>query len=244
MKNIKKFIDFLNESSSAKNEFDLDPRFDWSDDIADLIDQILEKSEHIKDYYDYDRHGGKGFEFDIKVRTYPNIEDLSSKYDMKEDELYSMWDLFLSDNLQSEADDMVQSSGYFHDWYQEGRSGGWLSLTHSSDAIENPYDLIRDTVSDLNYFTDKVDDSEIEELKNKEKEGGAGFRFLNVTGVIEKPESINNAEEEAKEVKQKLEEIIKELDNLETDLENVEKRIKNFWDNSSKWFEEVVADDV
>jgi len=243
MKNIKKFIDFLNESSSVKEQFDLDPRFDSSDDIADLINQILEKSEHLKDHYNYDRHEGKGFEFDIKVRTYPAIKDLSSKYDKDEDELYHMWEIFLSDNLQSEADDIVQNSGYFNDWYQEGRSGGWLSLTHSSDAIENPYDLIRDTVSDLNYFTAKVDDSEIEQIKNLEK-AGKGFRFLDAMDMIERSEEMLNAEEEAKEVKQKLEEIIKELDNLETDLEKVEKRIKTFWDNSSKWFEEFVADNV
>lgn len=243
--NVKRFCEFIKESQHSINEYNLDERFPWTEEISNLIDDIEKKVEHLKDEYNYGRHDRSGgFEFDIKIRNWPDFEELSAKYGISEEELQSMWDLFLEDNLKFSADDIVERGGYFTDWSQEGRSGGWLVLKHSSYVIDNPEDLIKEKVDSLNDFSYGIEDDEIEEWKEFKEEAGGGLRLLQRLDIDEGFEDIKEVEEESNKVKDELKEILKELDNLEFDLTKVEEEITNFWKNSSEWFEDHVKNQI
>jgi hypothetical protein len=49
---IKRFYSFLKESSKYVKEYGLDPRFPWTEEIGNIIDQITEKVEFIKSEYE------------------------------------------------------------------------------------------------------------------------------------------------------------------------------------------------
>lgn len=49
--NIKRFSEFIKESKYSINEYDIDVRFPWTEEIGNLIDDIEKKVENIKDIY-------------------------------------------------------------------------------------------------------------------------------------------------------------------------------------------------
>lgn len=237
--NIKRFSEFIKESKYSIKEYDLDARFPWTEEISNLIDDIEKKVEHIKDVYNYEHHSRSGgFEFNIKIRNWPDFEELSTKYNITEKEIQSIWDLYLEDNLKIYADDIIEMEDYFTDWYQEGRSGGWLVLKHSSYVIDNPEDLIKEKIDSLNNLSYGIEDSEIEEWKEFKEKSGAGLRLLQRLDLDEGFEDIKEVEEESNNVKDELKEILKQIDGLEKYLSEVQKRIENFQENSQENFEE------
>ena len=99
-KSLLRFSDFINESNEETIEgFQLDKRFPWTEEIANLIDNVVEQSDNLKNEYNYDRHrNSKGFEFDIKMRVYPDSSGLAKKYNTTEESIDYDWNLFLEDN--------------------------------------------------------------------------------------------------------------------------------------------------
>lgn len=239
MLNILSYKEFLNESESY--DLELDKRFPWAEKIESLADQIVTKSDYLRNNFNYDRHKGDGFEFDIKTRNWPDIDDLYKKYGFTEEEIQSMWNLFLSDNLEMYGNDIVETEPAFTDWFTTGRSGGWLLLKHKSNIIDDPISVIEDDVSYLNDLTDQISDEEYKEWKEFNDIAGAGARLLGRMDIqVGDFENVNYAENESKVAIANLQEHLGELLELEKSLDKVENLINTFWEDSEVNFEEYV----
>lgn len=239
---VLKFVEFINESESY--DFEIDQRFPWSEKINNLINSIMEKRNYLIKEFEYDRHKGDGFEFDIKARAYPDIDYLKKEYGYTEEEIYEMWDQFLADNLQMEGDDIVENSAYFSDWYTTGRSGGWLLLKHKSNLINDPDSVIEDDLVYLNDLTDEVTEEEYNEWKefyendSETKKGSSLLKSFEIE--VGDFQNINDAEEESKSVISNLEEHLTKLQDVEKELNQVGERIKSFWKDAEVNFNDYV----
>jgi len=234
-----KFSEFLNESiDQTMRDFGLDERFEWSRELGELAENILNKSNELKEEYGYGRRSNNGFEFDIKTRSYPDLDNLASKYNVTEEEIDNLWYLFLSDQLEMYGEDIIENGKFFEDWSQGGRSGGWLILEYN---IEDPDSVINDEISDYNYYANQVDDEDFNEWKEFQERGGKGLRMLksfNIKTPI--PEDIQILEDEFNTCKPNLESLIEELNVLETHLIEVKKSIDDFWNNSNEYFNDFL----
>ena len=111
-----KFSEFLNESiDQTMRDFGLDERFEWSRELGELAENILDKSNELKEEYGYGRRSNNGFEFDIKTRSYPDLDNLASKYNVTEEEIDDLWYLFLSDQLEMYGEDIIENGKFFED---------------------------------------------------------------------------------------------------------------------------------
>ena len=239
MLNILSYKEFLNESESY--DLELDKRFPWTEKIESLADEIITKSNYLRNNFNYDRHKGDGFEFDIKTRNWPDIDDLYKKYGFTEEEIQSMWNLFLSDNLEIYGNDIVETEPEFTDWFTTGRSGGWLLLKHKSRLIDDPISVIEDDVSYLNDLTDQISDEEYIEWKEFNDIAGSGARLLGRIDIeVGDFENVKYAEDESKVSIANLQEHLSELLKLEKSLDKVENLISTFWEDSEVNFEEYV----
>jgi len=234
-----KFSEFLNESiDQTMEDFGLDERFEWSRELGELAENILNKSNELKEEYGYGRRSNNGFEFDIKTRSWPDLDNLASKYNVTEEEIDDLWYLFLSDQLEMYGEDIIENGKFFEDWSQGGRSGGWLILEYN---IEDPDSVINDEISDYNYYANQVDDEDFNEWKEFQERGGKGLRMLksfNIKTPI--PEDIQILEDEFNTCKPNLESLIEELNVLETHLIEVKKSIDDFWNNSNEYFNDFL----
>jgi len=234
-----KFSEFLNESiDQTMRDFGLDERFEWSRELGELAENILNKSNELKEEYGYGRRSNDGFEFDIKTRSYPDLDNLASKYNVTEEEIDNLWYLFLSDQLEMYGEDIIENGKFFEDWSQGGRSGGWLILRYN---FEDPDSVINDEISDYNYYANQVDDEDFNEWKEFQERGGKGLRMLksfNIKTPI--PEDIQILEDEFNTCKPNLESLIEELNVLETHLIEVKKSIDDFWNNSNEYFNDFL----
>jgi spermidine/putrescine-binding protein len=234
-----KFSEFLNESiDQTMRDFGLDERFEWSRELGELAENILNKSNELKEEYGYGRRSNNGFEFDIKTRSWPDLDNLASKYNVTEEEIDDLWYLFLSDQLEMYGEDIIENDKFFEDWSQGGRSGGWLILEYN---MEDPDSVINDEISDYNYYTNQVDDEDFNEWKEFQERGGKGLRMLksfNIKTPI--PEDIQILEDEFNTCKPNLESLIEELNVLETHLIKVKKSIDDFWNNSNEYFNDFL----
>ncbi len=232
----------IKESQDYK--FAIDERFPWSEEIISLCDRILEKAPQLKKDFNYNRHRREGFEFNIKAKWWPDIDAISKKYGYSEDEIYEMWDQFLADNLQMWGDDIIENSAYFEDWFQEGRSGGWLVLNYKSELIEYTESDIDEEISDLNYMTESMD-----EAFNKIYIDGIGFlkilNSLKKSGIdVEHLESsFEDMEDKSKSVISSLKEKLSELEKIGAELEDVQSEIKKFWENSKNYFNDYIENE-
>ena len=234
-----KFSEFLNESiDQTMKDFGLDERFEWSRELGELAENIINKSNELKEEYGYGRRSNNGFEFDIKTRSWPDLDNLASKYNVTEEEIDDLWHLFLSDQLEMYGEDIIENGKFFEDWSQGGRSGGWLILEYN---IEDPDSVINDEISDYNYYANQVDDEDFNEWKEFQERGGKGLRMLksfNIKTPI--PEDIQILEDEFNTCKPNLESLIEELNVLETHLIKVKKSIDDFWNNSNEYFNDFL----
>jgi spermidine/putrescine-binding protein len=234
-----KFSEFLNESiDQTMRDFGLDERFEWSRELGELAENILNKSNELKEEYGYGRRSNDGFEFDIKTRSYPDLDNLASKYNVTEEEIDNLWYLFLSDQLEMYGEDIIENGKFFEDWSQGGRSGGWLILKYN---FEDPDSVINDEISDYNFYANRVDDEDFNEWKEFQERGGKGLRMLksfNIKTPI--PEDIQILEDEFNTCKPNLESLIEELNVLETHLIEVKKSIDDFWNNSNEYFNDFL----
>ena len=242
MLNILSYKEFLNESESY--DLELDKRFPWTENIESLADQIVTKSNYLRNNFNYDRHDGDGFEFDIKARNWPDNDDLTKKYGFSEEEIQSMWDLFISDNLEMYGNDIIENNPNFTDWFTTGRSGGWLLLKYKSNLIEDPVSVIEDDVSYLNDLTDQIGDKEYQEWEEFMNISGSGARLLGRMDIeVGDFENVKYAEDESKVAIASLQNRLEELVNLEKSLDKVENLISSFWEDAQVNFEEYVKEE-
>jgi len=234
-----KFSEFLNESiDQTMKDFGLDERFEWSRELGELAENILNKSNELKEEYGYGRRSNNGFEFDIKTRSWPDLDNLAAKYNVTEEEIDDLWYLFLSDQLEMYGEDIIENDKFFEDWSQGGRSGGWLILEYN---MEDPDSVINDEISDYNYYANQVNDEDFNEWKEFQERGGKGLRMLksfNIKTTI--PEDIQILEDEFNTCKPNLELLIEELNVLEAHLIKVKKSIDDFWNNSNEYFNDFL----
>lgn len=240
MKRIKTYLKFINESRG----FDIDYRFPWAEELEGMANSIIDRIDGIVDEYNYGTHRGDctdGFEFDIKDRTGIDAESLSKKYNISEDSVYDYYNVFLSDNLESVAEDIVEESGYFSNWCVAGRSGGWLVLESRTDLVDNPENTINSTLSELEYYTKGIDDEQLNKWKEFKEKSGKGYGFLKMANVeFEDFSDIQEAEEGANDTKESFGNAIKDIENLENELSKVQKRIDDFWDSSEDLFDDYL----
>ena len=240
MKRIKTYLKFINESRG----FDIDYRFPWAEELEGMADSIIERIDGIVDEYNYGTHRRDctdGFEFDIKARTGIDAEGLAKKYNISEDSIYDYYNQFLSDNLESAANDIIGESGFFSNWCVAGRSGGWLVLEARTDLVDDPKDTIDSRLLELEYYTKGIDDELVNKWKVFKEKAGKGYGFLKMTGVeFEDFSDIEEAEGEANDTKESFENTLKQIDDLEKDLLKVQKRIDDFWDSSEDRFDDYL----
>lgn len=239
MLRLLKFLEFLNESiDQTMRDFGLDERFEWSRELGELAENILGKSNKLKEEYGYGRRSNDGFEFDIKTRSWPDLDNLAAKYNATEEEIDDLWYLFLSDQLEMYGEDIIENGKFFEDWTQGGKSGGWLILKYN---FEDPDSVINDEIYDYNLYANRVDDEDFNEWKEFQERGGMGLRMLksfNIKTPI--PEDIQILEDEFNTCKPNLESLIEELNVLETHLIKVKKSIDDFWNNSNEYFNDFL----
>jgi hypothetical protein len=243
---IKRFADYLNESQGMKPEdFDLDTRFDWVPEIMDKIEKVVLKAEKIQKDYSYNgRKNSDSFEFNIKTRTWPEFEKLRKTYNVDLDYIYQMWDTFLSDNLQIQADDIIDSSRFFEAWSQAGRSGGWLFLKYRDYLFDEPEDWIQERVNHLNDLTEEISEEDFELYQELKQASNPAYRFLRRIGTEPVSQDIISAEEESNNVKVILDGYYKRLVFLEKELEKVKNRIDTFWEDVEVDFEQFLESNI
>lgn len=239
MLRLLKFSEFLNESiDQTMRGFGLDERFKWSRELGELAENILGKSNELKEEYGYGRRSNDGFEFDIKTRSWPDLDNLAAKYNATEEEIDDLWYLFLSNQLEMYGEDIIENGKFFKDWSQGGRSGGWLILKYN---FEDPDSVINDEIYDYNLYANRVDDEDFNEWKEFQERGGKGLRMLKSFNIkIPIPEDIQILEDEFNTCKPNLESLIQELNVLETHLIKVKKSIDDFWNNSNEYFNDFL----
>ena len=141
------------------------------------------------------------------------------------------------------GDDIIETSEeLFDDWFQTGRSGGWLLLQHDSRVINEPEDLIRDIVDDVNTYTEDISDEDIELWKKMNST--KGNRILQRLGQSQEFEDIEEAELYAKDALKDLEYEVDYLKKLKSKLEEVDSRIDNFWRDAQKYFSEYAREEL
>ena len=243
---IKRFADYLNESEIKKPEdLGLDVRFDWVPEIIGKIERVLLKSEEIQKKYSYNhRRNSDSFEFNIKTRNFPEFKKLEEMYNVDLDYIYQMWDAFLSDNLQIQADDIIDSSRFFEAWTQAGRSGGWLFLKYRDYLFDEPENWIKERVENLNELTDEIKEEDFNLYQELKQASNPAYRLLRRIGTQPVAEEITLAEDESKLVKNALDNYYKKLIFLEKELESVQNRINTFWEDAEVDFEEFLDANV
>jgi hypothetical protein len=259
MRKIKTFLSFILESSgeSTYRKYDLREDLEWNEEIVAKIDTIEELAGSIRNDYEWNRHGrdyrGDGFEFKIKARNFPDIDGIAKKYETSEEEVWDLWNDFLNDNLSGYADGYVEdNSNLFKEWFQAGRSGGWLVLISELGLDEDrTQELIQD---DLHYAIDAASDLSEEDIKvlnfqykYKDDEGKKkGFELLASLKISDLSDDAKYYLKRKDETLEALESMLNEYTELEKKLENIQKDIDNFWENAPKnftsWAEEEIQE--
>lgn len=248
MNRIKKFLQFINESVDSEKQYGLDSGFPWFEEISKVISEIEEKINYIKNNFEYgrhDRHSPVGFEFNIKIRNWPDSEELAQQYGFTEEEVGQMWDLFLSDNLEMYASDFLEKYDMFEGWGQTGRSGGWLLLKpdrHTKYLIEDYEEKIQDGVNELNSLTDSTDltKNDIVNFIQLEKNGKMGL--LQRLGILEDTyEEFQAMKKESADCLLYLRNLLKEASDLESALTDIQNQIDQFWKNCDEYFKDFVS---
>lgn len=241
---IKRFSEYLNEGNKD-SEFGLDDRFEWAQDIENLIRIVLDRVDVLKTEFNYNRHKHTdSFEFDIKQRGSLNLDILTQKFQISEDYIYDLYQKFLNENLEVYSDDVIETTEFFENWITAGRSGGWLCFKYRSYLFDEPQDYIQDIVNTLNDSTDEISDEDFEHYENIKNASVSAHRLLIRIGAEHIPEDIVYAENESKKVKQDLHNELEKLNRLEEELKLIRKDIHEFWKNSESYFKEFLESEM
>lgn len=242
MNYLVEFAHFMDENHSTITP----ERFPWEEKINALVQEVIDKSNELKDKFDWNGHRTQKFEFNIKARNWPNVETLHDEFGISEENLEQMWNDYLSDNLEGAGNDIVETSDFITDWYQGGRSGGWLFLETDIPSIVYPDSVIDDIVSQYKYVSEDITDEEYEQWKSLDLEDSdikKGASLLTKFDLMNF-ETIDAAQEQSKETIESLKSELEILVKLEKELENVQDRIDSFWKNVDQWFREYVKDEL
>lgn len=257
MKFIKNFVRFLVESreNSTYKEYDLNEEIDWNEDIVSKIDFIEETAASLRDDYEWNRHSrdykGNAFEFNIKARNFPDTEEIAKKYDISKDYVWDLWNDFLGESLRGYADGYVDDHpDFFKEWYQAGRSGGWLVLIAKTSVDE---DSIRETIQDdLTHLIDAQNELTSEDIKDlnsrypskgNEKRSKT-FRMLSGLGAVELSNESEYYMNKKDDSLKSLEELAEECTRLQNVLGQIEKDIKKFWEKCTEEFDNWIEDEL
>ena len=177
MKIITSFKQFLNESASIiqgypkpKNKLGQKQWAKWLDMLKEVeteCEYIRTTATELQKEYNYNLHGrdhrAEAYEFDVKMHHIPEIdsEELRAKYfDGSEDELNQAWVDFVARQVEYFVEDLQDhyKIDWIKDYYQVGRSGGWLVLelepsTWSESEVEYTADMFEE---DFNYQSEEL----------------------------------------------------------------------------------------
>jgi len=238
MKYLLEFTKFVNESNIW-----IEPeRFPWEEQINALAQELIEKSEELKDKFDWNRHKTQKFEFEIKTRNWPDVDELIQEFGLSENGLEHLWNEYLASSLEQAGNDIVESSDFLTDWYQGGRSGGWLLLETDLESVLYPDSVVENIIDDYVWSSRDITDEEYEQWKSLNREDHdvkKGVRLLTQFNILDF-ETINLAEEESKKIVESLKKELEQLNQLEVELNNVQDRINSFWKNVDQSFREYV----
>jgi len=237
---IKRFSEYLNEENKD-SEFGLDERFEWTEDIKKLIQTLLDRVDDLKTEFNYNKHKHTdSFEFDIKEKGRLDLDSLMQKFQITEDHIYELYQLFLNDNLEFYSDGVIENTEFLENWVTTGRSGGWLCFKYRSYLFDEPQDWIQDIVNTLNDATDEISDEDYKHYETIKNASISAHRLLLRIGAEHVPEDIVYAENESKEVKKDLQNQIEKLNRLEGELKLIQKDIQEFWKKSESHFNDFL----
>ena len=136
-------------------------------DISNQIKFIKDTAEGIRNEFNYRLHSRdyreNAYEFNVKMYDIPgvDVEELLNKYfDGSEDDLDQTWVDFVGRQVEHFVEDLQDHHkiDWIKDYYQVGRSGGWLVLelepyTWSEGDVE---DKLNEMESDWNYESEEL----------------------------------------------------------------------------------------
>jgi len=154
-------------------------------ELSKKLDYISDGLETARNEFDYNRHGrdypnSAAYEFDVKMYKGPvfDFEDGVDKYFNGDEEAFNM---AYADHLGREMEFFVESlqqalkMDWIKDYYQVGRSGGWLVLeftdyTWSSGDVEDKYNEIESTFhNETEDYSDEEDGVFTADMKSIKK---------------------------------------------------------------------------
>ena len=177
---IKLFEQWLNENESEKVSTSLARYFDdtwteikfpWEKEIEEKLEEIKECLTSLDVDFEHDRYPrettSSTFNFDIRVRDWPDVTGLVAKYDTTEEDIDSAWNIYLEEQLNAYIDSLDYS--WIDDIWQSGKSGGWLTISvnsaYDTDTIkENVINHIQEYVNSVEEYA-SISKGELEKMK-------------------------------------------------------------------------------
>jgi uncharacterized protein len=154
-------------------------------ELSKELDHISDSLETARNDFDYNRHGrdypnSAAYEFDVKMYKGPtfDFESTIDKHFNGDEEAFNM---AYTDHLGREMEFFVENlqqalkMDWIKDYYQVGRSGGWLVLellpyTWSEGDVEDRYNEIENVFhNDVNDYSDNEDDIFTADMKSIQK---------------------------------------------------------------------------
>ena len=154
-------------------------------ELSKGLDSVADMLETARNDFDYNRHGrdypnSAAYEFDVKMYKGPtfDFEDGIDKHFGGDDAAFHM---AYTDHLGREMEFFVENlqqglkMDWIKDYYQVGRSGGWLVLelmpyTWSEGDVEDKYNEIENTFdNEVNDYSDNEDDVFTADMKSIQK---------------------------------------------------------------------------
>lgn len=177
MKVLTKFNSFLNESASIiqgypkpKNKLGQKQWKAWLDMLKQVegdCEYLRTTADELREQYNYNLHNrdyrAEAYEFNVKMHDIPgvDVEELVIKYfDGSEDELNAAWVDFVARQVEHFVEDLQDhyKIDWIKDYYQVGRSAGWLVLELEKSSWSKTH--IEDTVNmfeeDFNYQSEEL----------------------------------------------------------------------------------------
>ena len=154
-------------------------------ELSKELDHISDSLETARNDFDYNRHGrdypnSAAYEFDVKMYKGPTF-DFESTIDKHFSGDEAAFHMAYTDHLGREMEFFVENlqqalkMDWIKDYYQVGRSGGWLVLelmpyTWSEGDVEDRYNEIENLFhNDVNDYSDEEDDVFTADMKSIQK---------------------------------------------------------------------------
>ena len=195
MKVHNKFNSFVNESAiiqeypKPKNKQGLKQWKAWLDMLQQVegdCEYLRTTAAELREQYNYRLHGREykeaAYEFNVKMYDIPGVdsEELLTHFSGSEDDLNQAWVDFVVIQVEQFVEDIQDDLNidWIKDYYQVGRSAGWLVLeleksTWSKDDVE---DIVNKFEEDFNYQSE-----ELVEYDNETETFSADMKELNKT---------------------------------------------------------------